>query len=724
MTDSPFLNFLQQLASLFNAMLLLWLGPTIALNSERPRWFIWLAGIAVMLAGLFFVLHSIIVSSNIGAIIADLRVWWLVGWLPLIFLPAAWYGMTLWYSGYIDLAPPRQNETAIGKSVFNARAQRHKGKKNLIFPAPVRLWVNFSASWERLACAGIVVLTVLIGALFLSSNPLPQNAAQLPVLQLLPNRLFVLLYPINIIVCIVLSLYTLRRPRPSSRWMGDGARTRARPWLMATAAALLIVTLLVTWGVLWLLQFGRGLSMPDLYLQKTVQIAWFDVFIATVIALATLTLGQGIVAYEVFTGKRFPRNDLRRQWRNAIILSLGFSAVVSAALAAALRNIYIAVLAVMVIAWFYALLNWRNANARERYINQLRPIVGSHQIYDTLIDTHDVATQQLQALCQNVLQIDLAYLVPLGRFATLISKPISHPADAPALKELPQLDEALREPRTMCVPLNPAHYAALRWAVPLWSQHGLIGLLLLADKRAGGLFAQEEIEIVRANGERLLDTQATAELAQRLMQAQRQRIAENQIADRRTRQVLHDEVLPRLHAAMLTVRDESAVQALSEAHRDLANLLRELPAVTQLQWQSRGLIGALRELIEREFAHDFDAVAWAIAPEAEAAAKRLPDSSAEVLLHAAREAIRNAARYGRGNNRHLLRLSIGAVLQSQQLQVWVEDDGVGATALAPSQGSGNGLALHSAMLTVIGGTLTLAHSATGGTRVVLMCPAL
>ncbi len=698
MTDSPLLNFLLQLVSLFNTMLLLWLGPTIALNSERPRWFIWLAGLAVMLAGLFFVLHSIILASSIGAIAADLRVWWLVGWLPLIFLPAAWYGMTLWYSGYVDLS-----------------MTTHK-RWPILTPA-------FTNIWERLAFGGVIALTGLVSLLFLSSNPLPANAAQLPVLQLLPNVLFALLYPINIIVCMVLSLYTLRRPRPAVRWMGDEARTRARPWLMATGALLLIVTLLVAWGVLWLLQFGRGLSVPDLYLQKTTQIAWFDVLIATVIALAILTLGQGIVAYEVFTGKRFPRHDLRRQWRNAIILSLGFSAVVSAALAASLRGIYIAVLAVMVIAWFYALLNWRNANARERYINQLRPVVGSHQIYDTLIDAHTAAAQQLQALCNNVLQTDLAYLVPLGRFVTLIDKPISHPSSAPALGQLPDLDDTLRQPHTMCVPLNPVQYPTLRWAVPLWSQQGVIGLLLLADKRAGGLFAQEEIEIARAHGERLLDTQATVELAQRLMQAQRQRIAENQIADRRTRRVLHDEVLPRLHAAMLTVRDESAVKALGEAHRDLANLLRELPAVTQLQLQSRGVFGALRELIEREFAHDFDVVDWAIAPEADAHAKQLPDSSAEVLLHAAREAIRNAARYGRGaGQRHLLRLHIGGVVNMSYLQLWVEDDGVGVNADTSSLGSGNGLTLHSAMMTVIGGTLTLSHSPTGGTRVTLACP--
>ena len=97
---------------------------------------------------------------------------------------------------------------------------------------------------------------------------------------------------------------------------------------------------------------------------------------------------------------------------------------------------------------------------------------------------------------------------------------------------------------------RPASATAARvWAVPLWSERGLIGVLLLGDKRDGGLYTQEEIEIARASGERLIDTQASAEMARRLMALQRQRLADSQVLDRRARRVLHDDVLPRLHTA-------------------------------------------------------------------------------------------------------------------------------------------------------------------------------
>ncbi len=80
--------------------------------------------------------------------------------------------------------------------------------------------------------------------------------------------------------------------------------------------------------------------------------------------------------------------------------------------------------------------------------------------------------------------------------------------------------------------------------MPLWSERGLIGVLLLGEKRDGGLYTQEEVEIARAGGERLIDTQASAEMARRLMALQRQRLAESQVVDRRARRVLHDDVLP------------------------------------------------------------------------------------------------------------------------------------------------------------------------------------
>ena len=76
----------------------------------------------------------------------------------------------------------------------------------------------------------------------------------------------------------------------------------------------------------------------------------------------------------------------------------------------------------------------------------------------------------------------------------------------------------------MCLPLDPARFGGAQsapasrrgpgWAVPLWSERGLIGIMLLGEKNDRGLYTQEEIEIARASGERLIDTQASAEISQ------------------------------------------------------------------------------------------------------------------------------------------------------------------------------------------------------------------
>jgi signal transduction histidine kinase len=313
-----------------------------------------------------------------------------------------------------------------------------------------------------------------------------------------------------------------------------------------------------------------------------------------------------------------------------------------------------------------------------------------------------------------------------------------------ALPALAELAAEFSTPQMMCVPLDPARYGGAIWAVPLWSERGLIGVLLLGEKRDGGLYTQEEIEIARAGGERLIDTQASAEMARRLMALQRQRLAESQVVDRRARRVLHDDVLPRLHAAMLMLSaqaattdhrppttdngqplyGESAVVALlADIHRQVANLLHAMPATAAPEVARLGLIGALRQAVDGELSSAFDGVIWRIEPEAEQAARAISALNAEVAFYAAREAIRNAARYGRnGDPARSLHLTVD-VARRNGLEIAIEDDGVGMDAARTSdEGSGQGLGLHSTMMAVIGGALT-AESVPGAyTRVTLALP--
>ena len=144
-----------------------------------------------------------------------------------------------------------------------------------------------------------------------------------------------------------------------------------------------------------------------------------------------------------------------------------------------------------------------------------------------------------------------------------------------------------------------------RLAVKAEGWQRLIGLLLVGSKVEGGVYAEEEIEIARASGERLLDIQASAEMARRLVELQRQRMVESQVLDRQTRRVLHDDVLPRLHAALLTLSglDEAATPTgqeisglLVDVHRQIADLLHAIPPGPALEVGRLGLFGALRQV--------------------------------------------------------------------------------------------------------------------------------
>jgi signal transduction histidine kinase len=704
MTNVFLLDWAIMAVSLFNTILLLWLGLTVLLNADRRTWGIWLAGGGLLMAGAFFVSHTAILGHGLSYVSQGMNFWWRAGWLPVVTLPAAWYVLTLWYAGFWD-------------HKHSSLRRRH------------RPWFLF-----------IMLLAIGLVGLLLFANPLPSytqvaqlNLSATPAAGGIP--ILVLFYPLYIVFCISLSLDVLRRPGPPGRIMGDLARRRARPWLMATSIALLAVSLLVAWVMLWVIQNARLRADHSIYTDMSITVAWFDLTIASLIALAIIFLGRAIISYEIFTGKTLPRRGFFRHWRSAVILAAGYGVVVGWSLRFQLRQIYSLLLTTMLMTLFYALFSWRSYVERERYIEHLRPFVVSQHLYDHLLTATtappDVdAIAPFQALCEDVLGARLAYLVALGPLAPLVGPPLIYPNDvSPTLPSFTQLAARFDSPQTMRLTLNPTRYADANWAVPLWSERGLIGVLLLGDKRDGGLYTQEEIEIARASGERLIDTQASAAMARRLMALQRQRLAKTQVIDQQTRRALHDDILPRLHTTILSLSahpDDSsaeAVKLLTDTHRQIANLLRDMPITTAPEVARLGLVGALRHTVDNELAQAFDAVNWEIEPQADGELQTLPTLTTEVLYYAAREAIRNAACYGRGDDASRpLHLRV-TVTWPDQLEIHIEDDGVGLKAEArTNEGNGQGLALHSTMMAVVGGALTIESVPDTYTRVLLAVP--
>jgi hypothetical protein len=740
--------------SLFNTVITLWLGLTVLLNAERRTWGTYLAGGGLLVGAAFFVGHTAVVGRVLGTFTGEMELWWRLGWLVLLGAPYLWYVVMAWYSGALALPAPRR-------------------------------WL-----------AGVSAIGLFALALMLFGDPLPSygdvvGRGAAPLFPAGPLPAVALIYPVYSVCCTLLALSVLRTPAGSDRFMGAEARRRSRPWLVAASVLLLGVSLAVGLAAVWVLQQVRQGELPGLSARVLTAIIVFDFLVALVVAAAVVLVGQAVVAYEVFTGTALPRGELRRQWRRALVLGAVYSLVVGWSLSGAGipgHPIYQLLLATLLFTFFLVILGWRSFRERGASFGRLRPLVSGQRLYESLLrqqpDPPSDADLPFRALCDGLLGARTAYLVPVGSLSALAGPPLSLSSGGrPPLAEATAIAQELGPAPPLCLAVAPEQHGGALWAVPLLGERGPIGVLFLGEKRDGALYTEEEITLARAAGERLIDEQAAAEMGRRLVALQRRRLAEEQVLDRRARRLLHDEVLPRLHAGMLalaarpdgrramagdgTERDDGrrttddrraaspskepaapaqlargatdtrdptpetdVIALLADVHKQISNLLHDLPPAIGPELERHGPLGALRRAIASELPDAFDAVRWEVAPETELAARALDPLGAETLYYAAREAARNAARHGRGADplRPLTLRVTSCCRDTQQsvqlVEVTVEDDGVGIGALPPSHDAvgGAGLTLHSTLLAILGGAISIESAPGGPSRVTVSVP--
>src|SRR5262249_10539326 len=160
-----------------------------------------------------------------------------------------------------------------------------------------------------------------------------------------------------------------------------------------------------------------------------------------------------------------------------------------------------------------------------------------------------------------------------------------------------------------------------------------------------------------------------------------------------------------------------------------------------------GFVGALRSSLDGEFRGTFDTLEWHAPPEACAAADALSAITADLLLGAALEAVRNAGRHARGGDLHRrLALRVALAADGQAVTVAISDDGVGrqrevardprgdhesadapdasypAAQILARGGTRTGLLTHGALLTLVGGSLTVRSQPEIGTTVTARIP--
>lgn len=680
--------------SLFNTILLLWLGLTILLNAEKRSWGTWMAGLGHLLGGAFFLAHTAALDYALENLLEAASVWWCVLAIPVMALPYGWFVLMLWYCGFWDAPGSRL---------------RRRARPFLIGATSL----------------GIILVYLLVWA-----APLP-NYSPFGGLTIgnentfFGARAILIFYPLFLLLCTGGALDALAHPAPTGRLMSEEARRRARPWLFASSLVQLVASFAVAATLVFIVIRSFDTAIYNVYGQAGSWLDRLDLLVAAAVSVAVVIGGKAVVSYEIFTGKILPRRGFLRQWRTVVTLAAAYGAVVSLAWGLEMKPIYPLLLTTLLMSLFLAFFSFRDYGERERSVARLRPFVASQHLYERMLkgaeNPETSMDEPFRALCEDILNASRAALIARGALAPLTGQTQTYPAD---LKVEPQWREIALQNRAEppCASLDPA--SGMAWLVPLGDPQNPIGALLLGEKRDGGLYSFEEIEVARAAAERMLDTSAGAALAGRLMALQRQKVAEVQMLDRRARRVLHDDILPLLHTSLLalgaTNAPPEALQSLTAAHRQISDLLREMPLAAS-PLARRGFVAALRHELESEMAGAFDQIEWQIEEGAEKCLDCLPPLTLDTLFYAAREVARNAAKYGRGeHSERELNLTIHLSCQSD-LELAISDDGIGLEQ-ATRAGSGHGLALHGTLLAIAGGQLILESAPDGGTRVGLKLP--
>lgn len=673
-----------QAVSLFNTVILLWLGLTVILTGDRRKPATIAGSAGLLLGALFFMGHTLIIghSLNIGGRGVDTV--WKVMWVVAITAPYFWGLSIFYYSG----------NPAAGK------------------------WVR------RILTAALFFMIITLAFVL----PLPSIIEFVLAPVLAP--IIAWAYVPYLFLCFTLPLIALRRRSNAPRL--DPFR-RARPWLIGTAVMLTLAVLTFAYAAYAIIP--RAIPIYTMTPAVLVELYAADGLVTGFIALAIILLGRAVMSNNVLTERPQSNRGFFMRWRNVVGVAILGSGFIALLYTAPIPPIYSLMLTAILAVIAYAMFNWRQYVEHAEFMQRLDPFVKSLHLHDHLLssgaDSWTESRDLFTALCRDALGTERACLIFEGALSSSGSQRLDY-RWSPAFEAVVQL------------PIEqPGEWVRLdgdTWLWPLADSRGTIGRLILGPRLNGSEYTVQELQVAATCAERILDALAGEQLARVAVNLLRQRIAQVQVMSAQHKRIIHDEVLPQIHLALLKVegvrnvgRDSSppteweqrfdeATGALTQAHRRLSGLVREMSNAVPTRLESEGLIAALHSAVDHDFRDSFDVLNWQVEPGAQQRAQHLPLFASEVIFFAAQEAIRNAARHGRGKEINR-KLKLDVLIQNGSgLTITIGDDGVGRAATRGSSEAGNGLAFHSTMLAVIGGTLSVEDRSGGGTQVVISLP--
>ncbi len=796
--------------SIFNLVAFLWLAITVWLNGDRKAGITRLGVIGLGLSALFFYIHALLVASPLthpsGLVSQDFL--WRLLWLPALGVPYIWFAIGLYYAALINKKwrSRRPYLLALG-GLLGAAVLALLALNQSIFTYADSLRAVAYEDDFGINGGGLLSLPVILSLLFLCYVTFCAIAPWFTLGRI--GRLLRTTWHYATGRARYEKAGSAQATRQSFRhsivdtfwddprdidWLEEPHLSwhLARPWLLL--AALLMVGLTTSLGVLIVQSILGWLREPAAAVQATklsntfttsslfpLRLLILDMAAMVAVALVILLIGYSIVRHGILIERSLARRGFFEQWRGIVIVATALAIFIALIVAITQSNLGGLLIITSLATAAYALFTWSSYTARDRYIALLGPFVRStslrHWLNTDIKKTEQDLEHLFYHLCHNVLGVRCAYLNVL---AGPIRRSFSYrwPTEALSGKTLATILEkrqrergeqerqAAHESRLLDardeadapsrIPIVVNDTPMICWILPIHDERGLVATLYLGPREDGGVFTDEDMNLAHACGQRILDTLVDHEAMQAVAGLLRRRIVDVKLLGAQQRRVLHDEILPQMHLALLRLESlrskpdaqpvvdvlntcdyerqgqnadaiEETVALISDAHRRLATMMRATATGEPHRLERDGMIAAIRAMLDQDFQHAFDEVEWRVSDDMAASIDEVtPPAIAELVFAAVQEALRNAARHARGSDVHRrLRLTFKASWSELEnaLEVLVADDGVGIAASDGTAGTGGGLITHSALLAIAGGSLTIKSTPGEGVTVRILLPA-
>src|SRR3989440_8289521 len=432
-----------------------------------------------------------------------------------------------------------------------------------------------------------------------------------------------------------------------------------------------------------------GASRPPAILDTLpLMLVILDIYAMGSVALIILLVGYSVVRHGILIERPLARRGFFEQWRGIVIVATTVAIFIALLVTFTHSSLGSLLLITSLATGVYALFTWSSYTAHDRYIALLGPFLRStnvrHWLNTDLQKTEQGLEDLFFHLCRDALAVQCARLTVMAgsvrrTFNYRWPEGASEQSLYTAPKPRPKFRHGVSSLRTGKRNLSPARVQLtingqpmICWVLPIYDELGLVAMLYLGPREDGGAFTDEDMNLAHACGQRILDALGDHEAMQAVAGLLRRRIVDVKLLGAQQRRILHDDILPQMHLALLrleTLRSLPAIKEklqsdepertqavdetiarITDAHRRLAAMMRATAPSAPHRLESDGMIYAIRTMLDQDFQHSFDEVEWCVSDETTANIDEVtPHDNAELIFAAVQEALRNAARHARGS---------------------------------------------------------------------------